>query len=57
MQTVKVKKEFLDRMADMKQRKIGEEYETKKERAKYLSILGFVDIIADKTKLKTKETD
>lgn len=55
---VKVIKDFIDREADMKHRKIGEEFEADDQRAKYLEALNFVKTVEPKksTKKTTEET-
>lgn len=47
---IKVKKNFVDREANMKERNAGEEFEARETRAKYLVSLGFVELIPTKTK-------
>lgn len=48
---VKVKTEFLDRENNLKRRKEGEKFEVSKERAEFLSSLGYVEM-TEKTKVK-----
>lgn len=45
MITVEATKVFIDRENDMKERQVGEIFEVKPERAKYLEILGFVKTV------------
>lgn len=45
MITVEATKVFIDRENDMQERKVGEIFEVKPERAKYLEILGFVKTV------------
>lgn len=52
MVTVQATKVFIDRENDMQERKVGEIFEVKPERAKYLEILGFVKTVK-KTARKT----
>jgi hypothetical protein len=56
---VKVIKEFIDREADMKHRKINEEFEVDEKRAKHLEALGFVKSVEFKkpTKKTTEKTN
>lgn len=56
--TVKVEviKEFKDREDNLSLRKVGDTYDTTQERAKYLSILGYVKALNDVPK-KTKKTE
>lgn len=51
---VKVINEFIDREADMKHRKINEEFDVNEKRAKYLETLRFVKAVKpEKTDKKT----
>ena len=45
---VKVTRTFRDREANLVTRKVGETYETGKERAVQLRVLGFVEIVPEK---------
>ena len=45
MTSVEATKAFIDRENEMKERKVGEFFEVKPERAKYLEILGFVKTV------------
>lgn len=52
MTSVQATKVFIDRENEMKERQLGEIFEVKPERAKYLEILGFVKTVK-KTARKT----
>ncbi len=53
---VKVINEFIDREADMKHRKINEEFDVNEKRAKHLEALGLVKAVEpEKTTKKTTE--
>lgn len=52
MKSVQATKVFIDRENEMKERQVGEIFEVKPERAKYLEILGFVKTVK-KTARKT----
>lgn len=56
---VKVINEFIDREADMKHRKINEEFDVNEKRAKHLEALGFVKAVESKkpTKKTTEKTN
>ena len=45
MTSVQATKVFIDRDNEMKERQVGEIFEVKPERAKYLEILGFVTTV------------
>ena len=54
---VKVIKEFIDREADMKHRKINEEFDVDEKRAKHLETLNFVKPVeTNESKKPTKKT-